>query len=105
MDFEPTVYVFPFEYYGLNGIPDVEYDLLKLGISYFGRSNNVAPMIVRRIDPDRMHLCGVKIGHFVDRRCVWVALPLICIIFELEDVRRSVLRRLQRGEQIRWWRP
>ena len=102
MDFAAQYHTFAFEYYGIHGITDAEYDELKWAIRLFGVDTRVALTIMRRIDPDRMTHCGIKISYFCGRRCVWVALPGICIVFELRDVKPALLRRLE-AEGTRIW--
>ena len=68
-----------------------------------GRSRYVTPLVLRRIDEGRWTDCGLRLAYFEGRRCVWAALPGICVIFEQEDVRRSIFLRV-RSRPYTWRR-
>ena len=78
------------------GLPPAQRREARDMVMAIGRNLNVMPLILRRIDDARWTHCGLRLAHFEGRRCVWVALPGICMIFEQEDVARTIHRRLRR---------
>ena len=83
-------------YYYYNGLPPQERRAVRWAMTHLARSRHVTPLVVRRIDAERYSTFGLRIALFEGRRCVWIALAGICVIFELDEVKYAIVRRLRR---------
>ena len=78
------------------GLPTIERREARWAIEYLARSRNVVPLVLRRFDAEMYSSFCCRIANFEGRRCVCLALSGIHVIFELDDVKYQVVRRLRR---------
>ena len=92
------VYVRDLEYIR-DGLPAAALQEARVAILYYGRSVNVTPTLFRRVDGTNR--CGWRLIHFEGRQTIWIAKPSIFVVFEVEDVKLSLVRRL-RSHMYHW---